>query len=88
MATRSFYLPPAEDSRIMRGLTRLARERDLSLSELVMEVFKGYLQAKGAVKTGGRQWASAFCGVWRGVSKKLPCLIQKTRSRHRPVPFE
>ena len=87
MSTQSFYIPDSEESSLMRSLNRTAKERDLSVSQLLIEILKGYFQIteRGDPKSTG--WATSFCGAWKEnlKTKALIKTIENKRSRYQPA---
>jgi hypothetical protein len=82
MATYSFYLPKSEETRILRQLERLASEKGASLSELILEALKRYLDKQPTQKSAG--WASIFQGSWGGTDAlKTLKVIEKSRTRQK-----
>ncbi len=89
MGTHSFYLPNDEESGVMRSLERTAKERDVSLSEVMLDIFKHYFRKQGETRGLQKNWTSRLCGSWKGEkkTKKLIQLIEKKRTRHKIEPF-
>ncbi len=82
MATYSFYLPKSEEFRILRQLEKLASEKGASLSEVILEALKGYLDKPTSNPCTG--WATAFQGSWKGRDAlKILKTIEVSRTRQK-----
>lgn len=89
MGTHSFYLPQDEEARITRKLRKCAQERGASVSKLITEVIRKFVDAgpSGGRKTPG--WAAKFLGCWKGGDAvDVISLIEASRTRQKNPSFK
>ncbi len=82
MGTHSFYISGQEEKSIIKQLGKTAKEKGLSVSELVTRVIRDYLDRQMSGQKKKKGWAHEFCGSWAGNdADDIAALIQSNRTR-------
>jgi hypothetical protein len=89
MATHSFYIPNDQDVEIMSRLHRIAQRHETSVSDLITDILRRYLEKAKKSKVTGSQWANSFCGAWKGRAKNKDLVqsVESSRTRFKSKPF-